>query len=97
MVALPVCIKVINNIKEASKGVKDLEAIEGKLQSVCSKLTTPQEKKLVRSYGVCTRGSFGMAPFSRVGHRSATTSNPFNVKCHDLLATVCQRTRFASA
>lgn len=44
-----VCIKVINDIKEASKGLKDLEAIEGKLQTVCSKVTDVKDKKLVRA------------------------------------------------
>jgi hypothetical protein len=96
MVVLPVCMKVINDIKEASKGLKDLEAIEGKLQTVCSKLKTPQEKKLVGSCGDVHVAVWNSHVFSRFS-ASATTLSPFSVKCLDLLAMVCPRTRFASA
>lgn len=47
---LPVCIKVINDIKEAAGSEKNLEKIEGVLQRVCAGVTTTQEKKLVRSF-----------------------------------------------
>jgi hypothetical protein len=73
-----------------------LEAIEGKLQTVCSKLKTPQEKKLVGSCGDVHVAVWNSHVFSRFS-ASATTLSPFSVKCLDLLAMVCPRTRFASA
>ena len=53
---LAVCIKVINDIKEAAGSEKNLEKIEGVLQRVCAGVTTTQEKKLVRLFAL-PRGS----------------------------------------
>lgn len=50
-----VCIKVVNDIKTAAAGKKNLEEIEGILQKVCTKAATPQEKKLVRL--LCEEGA----------------------------------------
>lgn len=41
-----VCIKVVNDIKTASKGLTQLEEIETVLQKTCAKKTDPAEKKL---------------------------------------------------
>jgi hypothetical protein len=49
-VSLPgaVCIKVINDIREAAKEKKTMEEVEAVLQKVCAKKTEAAEKKLVR-------------------------------------------------
>ena len=61
---IPVCVKVVNDIKTASAGLKDLEAIEAKLQKVCAKASTTQEKKMVRAL-LAPRGIVAYNTFSR--------------------------------